>query len=199
MYVLTNFSLSLIISHLLISKWIQRIWRRSLAVPRTSSRSSWFECSIESCRGERGLRRRKWRNLSTQRSKWEADRLATWWGCRSGGSVCGPAHSCPTLCDPIDCSLSGSSVHGIFPGKILEWVAISSSRGSSWPRDRTRVSCIFCIGRWVLFHCATWEAQELSQGHWYKAEESQLLSSSSCSQEWCRGLWILGWNSWSFA
>ena len=87
-------------------------------IPRTSSRSSWFEYSIESCRGERGLRRRKWRNLNTQRSKWEADRLATWWGCRSGVSVCGPAHSCPTLCDPIDCSLSGSSVHGIFPGKI---------------------------------------------------------------------------------
>ena len=52
------------------------------------------------------------------------------------------AQSCPTLCDPVDCSLPGSSVHGIFQARILEWVAISFSRGSSWPRDRTRVSRI---------------------------------------------------------
>ena len=50
--------------------------------------------------------------------------------------------SCPTLCDPMDCSLSGSSVHGIFQARILEWVAVSFSRGSSQPKDRTRVSCI---------------------------------------------------------
>ena len=52
------------------------------------------------------------------------------------------AQSCPTLCDPMDCSLSGSSVHGIFQARVLEWVAISFSRGSSRPRNRTRVSCI---------------------------------------------------------
>ena len=46
------------------------------------------------------------------------------------------------LCDPMDCSLPGSSVHRIFQARILEWVAISSSRGSSWPRDRTCISCI---------------------------------------------------------
>ena len=50
------------------------------------------------------------------------------------------AQSCPTLCNPMDCSLPGSSVHGIFQASILEWVAISFSRGSSWPRDRTQVS-----------------------------------------------------------
>ena len=49
---------------------------------------------------------------------------------------------CPTLCDPMDCSLSGSSVHGIFQARVLEWIAISFSRGSSWPRDRTQVSRI---------------------------------------------------------
>ena len=43
--------------------------------------------------------------------------------------------SCLTLCDPIDCSWPGSSVHGILQARILEWVAVSSSRGSSWPRD----------------------------------------------------------------
>ena len=55
------------------------------------------------------------------------------------------AQSCPTLCDPRDCSLLGSSVHVIFQTRILEWVAISFSRVSSQPRDQTRVSCI--VGR----------------------------------------------------
>ena len=49
--------------------------------------------------------------------------------------------SCPTLCDPVDCSPPDSSIHGIFQVRILEWVAISFSRGSSRPRDRTRASC----------------------------------------------------------
>ena len=52
------------------------------------------------------------------------------------------AQSCPTLCDLVDCSLPGSSIHGILQTRILEWVAISFSRGSSRPRDRTQVSCI---------------------------------------------------------
>ena len=52
------------------------------------------------------------------------------------------AQLCPTLCDPVDCSPPGSSVHGILQARILEWVAIPFSRGSSWPRDRTQVSCI---------------------------------------------------------
>ena len=55
------------------------------------------------------------------------------------------AQSCLTLCNPMDCSLPGSSVHGIFQARVLEWVAISFSRGSSWPRDWIRVSCI--VGR----------------------------------------------------
>ena len=53
--------------------------------------------------------------------------------------------SFPTLCDPLDCSLPGSSVHGILQARILEWVAIFISRGSSPPRDQTEVSCI--VGR----------------------------------------------------
>ena len=52
------------------------------------------------------------------------------------------AQSRPTLCDPMDCSSPGSSVHGIFPARLLEWVAISCSRGSSRPRDRTHVLCL---------------------------------------------------------
>ena len=50
------------------------------------------------------------------------------------------AQSCPTLCDSTDSSLLGSSIHGIFQARILEWVAISFSRGSSRPKDQTGVS-----------------------------------------------------------
>ena len=61
------------------------------------------------------------------------------------------------LCNPMDCSPPGSSVIGIFQTRILEWVAISYSRGSSWLRYRTHVSCVSCTGRQILYHCATWE------------------------------------------
>ena len=50
--------------------------------------------------------------------------------------------SSPTLCNPRDCSPPGSSVHGIFQARILEWVTISYSRGSAQPRDQTQVSCV---------------------------------------------------------
>ena len=56
-----------------------------------------------------------------------------------GGLV---TQSCPTLCNPLDCSPPGFPVHGISQARILEWVAISSSRGSFWPRDQTHVSYI---------------------------------------------------------
>ena len=64
--------------------------------------------------------------------------------------MCACAQSCLTLCDPMDCSLPGSSVFGILQARILQWVALLSSRGSSQPRDRTWVSC---IGRRILYHC----------------------------------------------
>ena len=51
------------------------------------------------------------------------------------------AQSCPSLCNPVDCSPPGSSIHGILQARILEWVAISFSKGSSPPRDWTQVSC----------------------------------------------------------
>ena len=61
------------------------------------------------------------------------------------------AQSRPTLCNPMDCSLPGSSFHGIFQAIVLEWDAISFSRGSSWPRDRTQVSHIVdrCFTIWA--------------------------------------------------
>ena len=64
------------------------------------------------------------------------------------------AQSCPTLCDPVDYSPPGSSVHGILRARILEWVAISFSRGSSRPRNRTQVSRI--AGR----HFNLWATRE---------------------------------------
>ena len=70
--------------------------------------------------------------------------------------------SCPTLCNPVDCSLPGSSVHGILQVRILEWVAISSSRGFSQPRDRIRVSCISCIGKGLFITRATWQPMQYS-------------------------------------
>ena len=63
---------------------------------------------------------------------------------------------CVIICDRMDYSLYGSSVHGIFQARILEWVAISYSRGSSWPRDQTHVSR---IGKRILYHWVTWEAK----------------------------------------
>ena len=62
------------------------------------------------------------------------------------------AQSCPTLCDPVDCSPPRSSVHGIFQARVLEWVVISFSRGSSWPRDRTQVSSIVSKMLYHLSH-----------------------------------------------
>ena len=57
------------------------------------------------------------------------------------------AQACPTLCDPLDCSLTGSSVHSIFQTRILEWVAVSFSRGSPWPRNQTHISWVSCTAR----------------------------------------------------
>ena len=65
------------------------------------------------------------------------------------------AQSCPTLCDHMDCSLPDSSVHGIFQAILLEWMAISFSSGSSWPRDWTQVSCI------VDRHFTVWATGEV--------------------------------------
>ena len=67
------------------------------------------------------------------------------------------SQSCWTLCDPMDGSLQGSSFHGILQARMMEWVFTSSSRGSSWPRDRTWISCVSCIGRQIFYLWATWE------------------------------------------
>ena len=71
-----------------------------------------------------------------------------------GACLCAQSLNSVWLCNPMDCSLPDSSAHGIFQARVLEWVAISSSRGSYWPKDET---CVSGIGRHILYHWATWE------------------------------------------
>ena len=82
-----------------------------------------------------------------------AGRYFTTWATREASVT----QSCPTLCNPVDCSLPGSSVHGILQARILEWVAISFSRGSSWLRDQTQVSRIAgrCLTLWTTREAPT--------------------------------------------
>ena len=84
----------------------------------------------------------------------KGDNLTTHTRPCSSYNACMHIQSCPTLCNPMDGSLPGFSVHGIFQARILEWVAIIFSRGSSRLRDWTHVSC---IGRRILYHWATEE------------------------------------------
>ena len=77
--------------------------------------------------------------------------------------------ACPTLCDPMDCSPLGSSVHGIPQARILEWVAMPSFRGSSWPRNGTFLS------RWILYCWATREAHTLSNKPLFSCQSGELV------------------------
>ena len=70
------------------------------------------------------------------------DRRFIIWATRECRIMCVSHSSCPTLCNPIDYSLLGSSVHGILQSRILEWVSIPFSRESSWPRNWTQIFCI---------------------------------------------------------
>ena len=102
---------------------------------------------------------------------------------------------CLTVCDPINCSPLGYSVHGTMQARILEWIAMPSSRGSSWPRERTHISYLLwspvLADRFFTFS-ATWEAckikiklnkfiehlpfaRQLPKCQWFKSE-SHLLS-----------------------
>ena len=128
----------------------------------TSPRKS----EIEKTGSKRWACRRYWGEKSLTSGRWERapERFeqqegAVWGECEEAGShfqsvvkvlrsALGPvesesiSQSCPTLCYPIDCNPPSSSVHEILQARILEWVAIHFSRGSSQPRDRTQVSCI---------------------------------------------------------
>ena len=95
--------------------------------------------------------------------------------------------SCWLLWAPLDYSPPGSSVHGISQPRILEWIAISFSMGSSWPRDGT---CISCIGRQIQYYWATRGAWYCS--YWHKISNKDTLT-----------MWLLNWwmteLSWGFS
>ena len=74
------------------------------------------------------------------------------------------------------CYSPGTSVHGIFQARMLESVAISCSRGSSWMRDQT---CVSCIGRWILYHGAIWEAPDPENGWWKQQQRTAYVTHFS--------------------
>ena len=104
-------------------------------------------------------------------SKWKAEVLV--------------AQLCPTVCDPMDCSPPGSTVHGILQARILERIAMPSSRGSSGPRDWTWISWISCIGRWVLFQQHDLRCKPLKLSYWILGPSS-LSFTDKCSINVCR-------------
>ena len=93
--------------------------------------------------------------------------------------------SCLTLCDPMDCSLPGSSVRGIFQARVLEWVAVSFSRRSSQPRDRTQVSRI--AGR----RFTIWATREDSSLSYMAFIMLRHVSSTPLLRIIINGCWIL--------
>ena len=117
----------------------QQYWSGLPSPPPGDLPHPWFKLMSPALAGRFFTIRATWKNLSLRL------KLAC-------------AQSCPTLCDSMDCSLPGSSVPGIFQARILEWVAISYSQESSWPRDLTRISS---IGRWIPYHCVTWEGVQI--------------------------------------
>ena len=97
---------------------------------------------------------------------------------------CEVTQSCPTLCDPTDCSLPGSSICGIFQARIMEWVAISFSRGSSRPRDWTWVSSIAdrCFTVWATreAHMYTYIQRERGRGREEGQRDRERESCMTC-------------------
>ena len=110
-------------------------WPKSYSKDRQIDSTSWWE-------GEKITPRR---GLKTGRNDGNCNHFCI----QPTMCACSAAQSCLTLCDPLDCNLPGSSVREILQARILEWVAISSSRGSSQPRNRACVSCI--AGRFFTY------------------------------------------------
>ena len=100
-----------------------------------------------------------WMRLAVKAQCWEEQYRTGVWNVR-GVSMCEPLFSCSQLfATPWTVACQAHSVHGNFQARMLEWVAISYSSGFSWPQDQTWVSCASCIGRQILYHWATGEAQ----------------------------------------
>ena len=87
--------------------------------------------------------------------------------------------SCLTVCDPMDCSLPGSSIHGIFQARVLKWVAVSFSRGSSRSRDWTQVYLHYRQMLYCLSHCLLLRR---SQNTWNASERIATIYINFCSK-----------------
>ena len=122
---------------------------------------------------------------------------------------CSVTQSLRILCDPMDCSLPVSSVHGIIQARILEWVAISFSRESSWPRDRTHISCFSCSvdGFFILniqlsmmvlqLEDKLTEGREFCEVHFFLGVQQLkpcLVNNSFSINSWCL---LKEWSYWS--
>ena len=98
---------------------------------------------------------------------------------------------CLILCSPVDCSPPGFSDHGIFQARILEWVAMPSSWGSSWPRDVTHIFCISCIAGGFFTPWTTWDQPNHPQHQWGDSSWSQ-ITLISLVHVFCRNFpWFL--------
>ena len=127
-------------------------------------------------------------------------RLCDSWGCKESGTTeqlnwltdclwlvrVLAVQSCPTLCDPMDCSPPGSSVHGILQAKILEWVVIPFSRASSWPRDLTRVFHI--ADKFFTIWATRWDPQtsQLGQAFCFKLLCKSTIYAAGGGENWAK-------------
>ena len=128
-----------------------KMWRKGTLV------YCWWDCKlVQSCW------KQVWRFLNKLKIKLQYDPGISFLSIYQS-KRCRCAQLCPTLCNFTDCSLPGSPAHGIFQARIIEWAAISFSRGDFWSRDRTPISCVSCIGRQTLYHWATREGPSPSK------------------------------------
>ena len=112
--------------------------------------------------------------------------------------ACSVTQLCPTVCNPMDYSLPDSSIHGIFQARILEWVTISYSRGSSQHMDQTQVSCVSYIDRWILYHSTTWETLSFFIHTFVKAlSMSWRGKPGNCSPWGCKESDTTEWLNWT--
>ena len=133
------------------SKTLLQIWWRNQKLSRQAKikRIQHHQTSFTTnAKGTSLGRKHKWRKRPTEDEP-ETIKIQVIGSCCV---LCSVTQSCPTLCDSTDCSPPGFSVHGVLQARILEWVAMPSSRGSSPLRNRTRISYMSCTGRRILYH-----------------------------------------------
>ena len=148
---------------------------------------NWDQWFPKDCKGE-------WRNFWNERNVPYID-------C-SGESESVVGQSCPTLCDPVDCSLLGFSLHGVLQARILEWVAMFFSRGASQPRDGTQVSCTAgrCFNLWATREAPTvvvvTQIYTFLKTHLKNVIVLKILFQTSLAVQWLRihlsvqGTWV---------